>query len=49
MKVRPCLTRKYLLDLYNSLAYPHLIYCVEIWGHAGDRLLNPLFLVQKTL
>ena len=47
MKDRPCLTRKCLLDLYYSSAYPYLIYCVEIWGHAGDRLLNPLFLVQK--
>ena len=22
---------------------------MEIWGHAGDRLLNPLFLVQKKI
>ena len=47
MKARPCLTRKCLLDLYYSFAYPYLIYCVEIWGHVGDRLLNPLSLVQK--
>ena len=49
MKARPCLTRKCLLDLYYSFAYPYLIYCVEIWGHVGDRLLNPLFLVQKKI
>ena len=47
MKARPCLTRKCLLDLYYSFAYPYLIYCVELWGHAGDRILHPLFLVQK--
>ena len=47
IKARPCLSRKCLLDLYYSFAYPYLIYCVEIWGHAGDRLLHPLFLVQK--
>ena len=48
-KARPCLTRKCLLDLYYSFAFPYLIYCVEIWGDAGDRLLNPLFLVQKKI
>ena len=47
MKARPSLTRKCLLDPYYSFAYPYLIYCVELWGHAGDRLLYPLFLVQK--
>ena len=47
MKARPFLTRKCLLDLYYSFAYPYLIYCVELWGHADDRLLHPLFLVQK--
>ena len=49
MKARPCLTRKCLLYLYFSFAYPYLIYCVELWGHAGDRLLHPLFLVQKKI
>ena len=49
MKARPCLTRKCLLDLYYSFAYPYLIYCVELWDHAGDRLLHPLFLVQKKI
>ena len=49
IKARPCLSRKCLLDLYYSFAYPYLIYCVEIWGHAGDRLLHPLFLVQKKI
>ena len=49
IKARPCLSRKCLLDLYHSFAYPYLIYCVDIWGHAGDRLLHPLFLVQKKI
>ena len=40
MKARPSLTRKCLLII---------IYCVELWGHAGDRLLHPLFLVQKKI
>ena len=49
MKARPYVTRKCLLDFYYSFAYPYLMYCVEILGHADDRLLNPLFLVQKTI
>ena len=49
MKARPSLTRKCLLELYYLFAYPYLIYCVELWGHAGDRLLYPLFLVQKKI
>ena len=49
MKARPSLTRKCLLDLYYSFAYPYLIYCIELWGHASDRLLHPLFLVQKKI
>ena len=47
VKARPCLSRKCLLDLYYSFAYPYLMYCVELWGHTGDRLIHPLFLVQK--
>ena len=43
IKARPCLSRKCLLDLYYSFAYPYLIYCLEIWGHADERLLHPLF------
>ena len=49
MKARPSLTRKCLLNLYYLFAYPYLIYCVELWGHAGDRLLYPLFLVQEKI
>ena len=41
MQPRPCLTRKCLLDLYYSFAYPYLIYCLELWGNAGDRILHP--------
>ena len=49
IKARPCLSRKCLLDLYYSFAYPYLIYCVKLWGHAGDRLLHAIFLVQKKI
>ena len=37
-----------LMYIINHVfAYSYLIYCVELWDHAGDRLLYPLFLVQK--
>ena len=49
IKARPCLSRKCLLNLYYSFAYPYLMYCVEIGGHADDTLLHPLFLVQKKI
>ena len=42
-----CKARKYflqgtLLTLYYSLIYPHFIYCIEVWGHAGKSYLNPV-------
>ena len=43
MKARPCLTRKCLLDLYYSFAYPYLIYCGEIWGLTCNRLYTHYF------
>ena len=47
MKARPYLTRKCLLDLYYSFAYPYLIYCVEIWGLTGNRLYTHYFWCRK--
>ena len=47
--------KRYYADKFHKnknnikLTYPYLIYCVEIWGHVGDRLLNPLFLVPKKI
>ena len=32
-KARTYTSRKRLLELYHSFAYPYLIYCVELWGH----------------
>ena len=28
--------RKTLLNMYYSVIFPYLIYCVEIWGNAAD-------------
>ena len=44
-KARTNLSRKCLLDVYHSFAYPYLTYCVELWGHSNDTVLRPLFLL----
>ena len=38
-----------LVDLYYSLVYPCLIYCITVWGGAADVHLNKLFLIQKRI
>ena len=32
-----------LVTLYHSFIYPYLIYCLEVWGGAGDVHLLSLF------
>jgi len=46
-RVREILARDILLTLYYTLIYPHLIYCVRIWGSAKESALNKLFVLQK--
>ena len=36
-----------LLTLYYSIIYPHLIYCVEVWGNACAVHITSLFKLQK--
>ena len=38
-----------LINMYYSLVYPYLIYCVLIWGDAADAHLNPLIIIQKKI
>ena len=47
LKARKVLNSNSLLTLYNSLIYPHLIYCIEVWGTAADIHINSLFKLQK--
>ena len=46
-KARTIVNKKTLLTLYNSLIYPYLNYCIEVWGSANATHLNPLFILQK--
>ena len=43
MNVKIVLTKK-LCEIY---IYPHLTYCVEIWGNACNIHLDPIFKVKK--
>ena len=36
-----------LITLYNSFIFPHLIYCIEVWGKAPETYLTSLLNLQK--
>ena len=38
-----------MIKLYYALFYPHLIYCIEIWGHGYLSNLNSIYLIQKKI
>ena len=48
-KARKVVDTTTLLTLYNSLIYPHLIYCVEVWGKAADIYISSLHKLQKKI
>ena len=45
-KLRHIVTKSILLNLYYSLIYPYLIYCLVAQGNTYDTTLNPLFNLQ---
>ena len=48
-KARKFLGRETLKMLYHSLIYPHLIYCIEVWGNAADTYLDSLQKLQNRI
>lgn len=46
-KVRYNLTLDALLSIYYTLYYPHLTYCVSVWGSTWPSLLNKFTPAQK--
>ena len=46
-KLRYKLPKKCLLTLYYTLIYPHLNYCIIMWGSAAKTVLLKLVLLQK--
>ena len=46
-KLKPMLTKKTLLILYNSFVLPHLNYCNIVWGNCSKIKIDSLFILQK--
>ena len=46
-KCRRLFTQSTLVTLYNSFLYPHLNYCISVWGNTFDSYLDPLVKLQK--
>ena len=48
-KLKPFLTCKLLLQVYNSLILPYFIYCNVIWYTASAKRLEKLLILRKKL
>ena len=48
-KARQYLLQSTLLKLYYALVYPHLSYCIEVWGNTFKSHLHRLEVVQKKI
>ncbi len=46
-KARRLLTRSCLVTLYYSFLFPHLTYCIEVWGGAFDSYCSSIIKIQK--
>lgn len=46
-KARKSLNMNSLMTLYYSMIYPHLTYCIEVWGNTFNVHLSSLFRLQK--
>ena len=48
-RAKKYLTTTALINLYNALIFPYLIYCVEVWGNALSIHLTPLLKLQNKI
>ena len=48
-RIRGYYTADCLRQLYMTLVYPHLSYCVATWGGAYKTYIDNLFITQKKL
>ena len=48
-KIRHLVPFYILRQLYYSLIYPHLLYCIEAWGSTYPTHIKPLVLLQKKI
>ena len=47
IKSKKYLNKSILIQLYYSFLYPHLSYCIEVWGNTYNCYLETLYKVQK--
>ena len=38
-----------LINLYHAFIFPYLIYCVEVWGNALSKHVQPLIKLQNKI
>ena len=48
-QIRDYLPPDIIKQVYYGLAYPHILYCVAVWGGAYKTFLDGLFIAQKRL
>ena len=48
-RLKTCIPQKVLIQLYYSLVYPYLSYCVNIWGSTYDAHVKPIEILQKKI
>ena len=48
-KARPLLNKRALTNLYHTLIYPYLMYCVEVWGSAKYVSFIPYFALTEKI
>ena len=46
-KLKKILNQIMLINLYYSLIYSHIVYCIQAWGNAGESELNHILILQK--
>ena len=46
-KLRHFVSKRILIQIYYSLIYPYLTYCVKIWGNTYWSNIKPLYIMQK--
>ena len=47
LKIRKFIQNNTMRNLYFTLIYPYLIYCIEVWGNPHQTHLDPLIKIQK--
>ncbi len=46
-RLKSYLPQQTLLQLYYSFIYPHVLYCILVWGNCAKTVINPLIVLQK--